>query len=63
MELDGQKKDYYTTLKKDGAAKVTELPIFNEGRCLCMTFSNVNGGFFELEGGVELEMGLRRRTE
>lgn len=63
VELDGQKKDYYTTLKKDGAAKVTELPIFNEGRCLCMTFSNVNGGFFELEGGVELEMGLRRRTE
>lgn len=63
IELDGKKSAYYAPLKKAGGGEVTELPVFNEGRCLGLTFSNVNGGFFELTGGVELEMGLRRRTE
>lgn len=63
VELDGKTSAYYTPLRKDGSEKVTELPVFNEGRCLSLTFANVNGGFFELTGGVELEMGLRRRTE
>ena len=73
IELDGRSAAYYARLSEfdrvrgaeaaEAEARVTEIPVFNEGRCLSMTFSNVNGGFFELEGGVELEMGLRRRTE
>jgi hypothetical protein len=63
VELDGKKIDYYARLPSDGETNVTELPVFNEGRCLSLTFSNMNGGFFELAGGVELEMGVRRRTE
>ncbi len=63
VELDGSKSGYIALLRRNGELSVTEIPVFNEGRCLSLTFSNVNGGYFELEGGVELEMRLRRRTE
>ncbi len=61
-ELDGKRTRYAIRLKKTGC-EVRELPLFGAGRCLCLRFSNERGGDFAFEGGIELELGLRRRTE
>lgn len=63
VELDGGKQSYFTEFTSNDSRRVSEIPIFNEGRCLSLTFSNVKGGYFELDGGAELELMLRRRTE
>ena len=47
----------------DSRSEVAEVPLFSSGRTLRLRFSNTDGGRFTLEGGVELELGMRRRTE
>lgn len=43
--------------------EVAELPLAGEGRTLSVRLSNADGGAFELEGGLQLAMGVRKRTE
>ncbi len=61
-ELDGRITRYDLRLGKT-ACEVRELPLFGAGCCLSLRFSNERGGDFVFEGGIELELGLRRRTE
>ncbi|MBR4435027.1 MAG: hypothetical protein IKS90_02895 [Clostridia bacterium] len=60
-ELDGIKNT--TRVRLDEVSRVKEVPLFNEGRVMRIKLSNLRGGFFALEGGVETELGIRRRTE
>lgn len=61
-ELDGRTAHYRVQLPKAGC-EVRELPLFGAGRCFRLRIANERGGSFELTGGIELELGLRRRTE
>lgn len=60
-ELDGSVCSY--EIRLDGEYKLREIPIFGEGRIMRLKLKNSRGGAFALEGGVEMELGVRRRTE
>ena len=62
VELDGRIEKHVVTLP-DSRSEVAEVPLFSSGRTLRLRFSNIDGGRFTLEGGVEVELGMRRRTE
>lgn len=40
-----------------------EVPLKNEGRSVSIRISNVNGGQLTLEGGLQLSLGVRKRTD
>ncbi len=62
LELDGVVTEYRIDLSRSNG-RVAELPLFGGGRIVRMTIRNVDGGMFELIGGAEMEIGIRRRTE
>ncbi|MBO4879798.1 MAG: hypothetical protein J5544_06020 [Clostridia bacterium] len=62
LELDGRRTTHSLRLHGNGD-EVSELPLFGEGRCLRFRFFNKGGAEFSLDGGAEVELSLRRRTE
>lgn len=61
-ELDGKRRAYRAFPGSDRST-VYELPLFGGGRTMRLIISNENGGGFTLEGGLETELSIRRRTE
>ena len=55
--------DTYRVLLPETDAEVLEVPLKNEGRTLRLKIFNEAGGRFRITGGVELELGVRKRTE
>lgn len=59
----GSSRDTFEALLPETEEGVLELKLRNEGRTLGLTLSNVSGSRFRIVGGLELDMGVRRRTE
>ena len=59
----GKLRDEYRVLLPEDESEVLEVPLKNEGRTFCLKLSNEAGGRFRIEGGLELDMSVRRRTE
>ena len=59
----GRHRDSYRVLLPETNDEVLEVPLKNEGRTFRLRLSNEAGGRFSIVGGLELEMGIRRRTE
>jgi hypothetical protein len=59
----GRHRDTYRVLLPETEDEVLEVPLKNEGRTFRLRLSNEAGGRFTIVGGLELEMGIRRRTE
>ncbi|MBQ7061324.1 MAG: hypothetical protein IJM85_06035 [Clostridia bacterium] len=62
LTCDGRSETRRITLPASGSA-VTEMPFFEGGRAFSLRIANVNGGRMEFEGGLQLELSVRRRTE
>ena len=62
VELDGRIEKHVVTLP-ESTGEVVEVPLFGSGRVMRLRFSNTEGCGFKLLGGVEVELGVRRRTE
>ena len=59
----GDNTSTHRVLLPSSEKRVLEIPLNNEGRTFSLVFYNEGGGRFSLNGGVELELSLRRRTE
>lgn len=59
----GRLTDEYRVLLPEDESEVLEVPLKNEGRTFCLRIANEAGGSFRIEGGLELDMSIRRRTE
>lgn len=59
----GRLRDEYRVLLPEDESEVLEVPLKNEGRTFSLRISNEAGGRFTIEGGLELDLSVRRRTE
>ena len=55
-------KSYYRAGLSESKNRIFELPLKNEGRCIRFGFYNENGRPFSIEGGIEISLGIRKRT-
>ncbi|MCR5809379.1 MAG: hypothetical protein K6G56_07435 [Clostridiales bacterium] len=59
----GPHRDTGRVLLPETPEEVLEVPLRNEGRTVRLRLYNEAGGHFRLEGGLELELSVRKRTE
>ena len=59
----GAHRETFERLLPETEEEVLDVPLKHEGRTLGLEISNVNGGRFRIVGGLELDIGVRRRTE
>lgn len=59
----GIHRDSFSALLPETCDEVCEVKLKHEGRTFGLKLSNENGGRFRIVGGLEMNLGVRRRTE